>query len=348
MNNLPSSGACDCHVHIVGPALRYPQVADRSYTADLAPIDTLRGLGRPMGVTRFVLVQPSFYGMDNTCVLDTLDALEGNGRGVVVVDPLAFTSKQIEEYSRRGVCGVRVNFYSKFNPLASAGVGEVLRRFMAILPRAGWHIEIIANLDTVIDAEAAIRSSTLPIILDHYGVPGSATPESALGRKLLDLLRLPHMWMKVSAPYRSRRRRSDRHRSARRLARGAHRSRAGPLRLGQRLAASAFARRSEGQERDASVPEYRLSPLADRLPAGAARSGARGTHPGCKSGSLVRFRSRAKSRGLEGNRWEFRLHRSLQRALQLALQRAPARRLRLRPNSNAGPSRKSPGACCRC
>jgi predicted TIM-barrel fold metal-dependent hydrolase len=155
-----------------------------------------------MGVTRFVLVQPSFYGMDNTCVLDTLDALEGNGRGVVVVDPLAFSPRQIEEYGRRGVCGVRVNFYSKFNPLASAGVGEVLRRFMAILPRAGWHIEIIANLDTVIDAEAAIRSSTLPIILDHYGVPGNATPESSPGRKLLDLLRLPHIWMKVSAPYR--------------------------------------------------------------------------------------------------------------------------------------------------
>jgi len=202
MNNLPSSGACDCHVHIVGPPSQYPQVADRSYTADLALIETLRGLGRPMGVTRFVLVQPSFYGMDNSRVLDTLDGLEGNGRGVVVVDPLAFTSRQIEEYGGRGVCGVRVNFYSKFNPLASAGVGEVLRRFMAILPRAGWHIEIIANLDTVIDAEAAIRGSTLPIVLDHYGVPGSATPESASGRKLLDLLRLPHMWMKVSAPYR--------------------------------------------------------------------------------------------------------------------------------------------------
>jgi predicted TIM-barrel fold metal-dependent hydrolase len=202
MNNLPSSGACDCHVHIVGPAAQYPQVADRSYTADLALIETLRGLGRPMGVTRFVLVQPSFYGIDNTCVLDTLDALEGNGRGVVVVDPRAFASQQIEEYDRRGVCGVRVNFYSKFNPLASVGVGEVLRRFMAILPPTGWHIEIIANLDTVVDAEAAIRSSTLPIILDHYGVPGDATPESAPGRKLLDLLGLPHMWIKVSAPYR--------------------------------------------------------------------------------------------------------------------------------------------------
>jgi predicted TIM-barrel fold metal-dependent hydrolase len=165
-------------------------------------IETLRALGRPMGVTRYVLVQPSFYGMDNRCVLETLDALNGNGRGVVVVNPLAVTSKQLEEYARRGVCGVRVNFYSKVNPLASAGVGEVLRRFIAVLPSSGWHIEVIANLPTVIEAEAAIRSSTLPIVLDHYGVPGEATPESNPGRSLLDLVRLPHVWMKLSAPYR--------------------------------------------------------------------------------------------------------------------------------------------------
>jgi predicted TIM-barrel fold metal-dependent hydrolase len=199
---LPSSGSCDCHVHIVGPPSQYPQVVDRSYTAGLALMDTLRGLGRPMGISRYVLVQPSFYGMDNSCILDTLDALNGNGRGVVVVDPLTVSAKQLEEYQRRGVCGVRVNFYSKFNPLASAGVGEVLRRFAAVLPRTGWHIEVIANLSTAIEAQAAIRSSTLPVVLDHYGVFGDATPQSETGRALLDLLRRPHVWMKLSAPYR--------------------------------------------------------------------------------------------------------------------------------------------------
>jgi predicted TIM-barrel fold metal-dependent hydrolase len=202
MKKLPSYGACDCHVHIVGPSSQYPQVADRSYTAGPALIETLRSLGRPMGITRFVVIQPSFYGMDNTCVLETLDGLGGNGRGVVVVDPLTVTSQQLEEYSRRGVCGVRVNFYSKFNPLASAGVGEVLERFMNILPSTAWHIEIIANLSIVIEAQDSIRRSKFSIVLDHYGVPGDATPESDLGRSLLDLLRLPHLWMKLSAPYR--------------------------------------------------------------------------------------------------------------------------------------------------
>jgi predicted TIM-barrel fold metal-dependent hydrolase len=200
--HLRAPVGCDCHVHIVGPLSRYPQVPDRSYTAGVAAVETLRGLGRPQGVTRFVLVQPSFYGLDNTCVLDALDALDGGGRGVAVVDPLAVTSAQLEDYGRRGVCGVRVNFYSKFNPLASAGVAEVLERFMAVLPRTGWHIEIIANLATVVEARAAIRRATLPIVLDHYGVPGDSTPASQLGRSLLDLLRLPHVWMKLSAPYR--------------------------------------------------------------------------------------------------------------------------------------------------
>jgi predicted TIM-barrel fold metal-dependent hydrolase len=201
-HGLPSSGGCDCHVHIVGAPSQYPQVAERSYTAGLAPIETLRELGRPLGVTRCVLVQPSFYGMDNSCLLETLDALNGNGRGVIVADPVTVTPQQLEEYARRGVCGVRVNFYSKVNPLAAAGVAEVLRQFAAVLPRTSWHIEVIANLPTVIEAEEAIRGSTLPIVLDHYGVPGKATPQSDLGRALLDLLRLPHVWMKLSAPYR--------------------------------------------------------------------------------------------------------------------------------------------------
>ncbi len=202
MRTLPLTGACDCHVHIVGAPSRYPQVADRSYTADVAAIETLQAHGRTMGVSRYVLVQPSFYGTDNSCVLDTLEALRGNGRGVIVVNPASVAPGELEEYARRGVCGVRVNFYSKVNPLASAGVSEVLRQFAAILPRAGWHIEVIANLATVVDAQDAIRRSTLPIILDHYGVPGDATPQSQQGKALLDLLRLPHVWMKLSAPYR--------------------------------------------------------------------------------------------------------------------------------------------------
>jgi predicted TIM-barrel fold metal-dependent hydrolase len=200
--NVVSSGACDCHVHIVGPPSQFPQAAGRSYTAGLATLESLRAVAQPLGVTRYVIVQPSFYGTDNSCLLEALDALDGNGRGVAALDPAVMTPQQLQECARRGICGVRVNFYSKVNPLASVGIENVLQRFTEILPRHGWHIELIATLPTIVSAAAAIRCSTLPIVIDHYGVPDDATPDSDLGRSLLDLLRMSHVWMKLSAPYR--------------------------------------------------------------------------------------------------------------------------------------------------
>jgi len=201
-HNLPVAGACDCHVHVVGPHTKFPQVATRSYTAGPAMLESLRAVGEPLGVTRYVLVQPSFYGTDNTYLLETLDVLKENGRGVVVLDPAVVSSRQLNELAARGVRGVRVNFYSKASPLARAGLENVLNRFMALLPRDGWHIEVIAALPAIVAVAAAIQRSTLPIVIDHYGVPEDALPRSEMGRVLLDLLRLPHVWMKVSAPYR--------------------------------------------------------------------------------------------------------------------------------------------------
>ena len=78
---------CDTHVHIVGPVARYPQVPERTYLAGEAPLDGLKRRGAPHGITRFVIVQPSFYGFDNSATLDALDELAGNGRGVAVIDP---------------------------------------------------------------------------------------------------------------------------------------------------------------------------------------------------------------------------------------------------------------------
>ena len=200
--NLPAAGACDCHIHVVGPAAQFPQVATRSYTAGPALLESLRTVAEPLGVTRYVLVQPSFYGMDNSYLLETLDVLKENGRGVVVLDPAVVSSRQLKDLAARGVCGVRVNFYSKVSPLAQAGLDNVLHRFMGLLPRDGWHIEVIATLPAIVATASAIRRSPLPIVIDHYGVPEDALPQSEMGCALLDLLRLPHVWMKVSAPYR--------------------------------------------------------------------------------------------------------------------------------------------------
>jgi 2-pyrone-4,6-dicarboxylate lactonase len=61
---------CDSHVHIVGPLDRYPQVAERTYQADIATLKQLENVSATRAVRRFVIVQPSFYGVDNFGRLD--------------------------------------------------------------------------------------------------------------------------------------------------------------------------------------------------------------------------------------------------------------------------------------
>ena len=202
MSNRAASPICDCHVHVVGPIDEFPQVQGRAYTASLATMEMLRAAASPVGVGRFVLVQPSFYGGDNSYLLRTLDGLGGHGRGVVVFESVGASPGQIRQYAKRGVRGVRVNLYSKFRMSGTGVLADVLSRCAAQFPDESWHVEIIAPLSVLISAEPAIAASTVPIVIDHYGLPGDVQPHSETGRRLLDLVELPHVWVKLSAPYR--------------------------------------------------------------------------------------------------------------------------------------------------
>jgi len=77
-----------------------------------------------------------------------------------------------------------------------------LAEAQAILPRPGWHLEIIARAGTLAAAATVIAKSDVPIAIDHYGLPENEAPEGPAGHALLDLASLPHVWIKLSAPYR--------------------------------------------------------------------------------------------------------------------------------------------------
>jgi len=103
------AGACDCHVHIVGPTARFPQTVHGSYIARPAAVESLRAAAEPLGVMRFVIVQPSFYGTDNSCLFEALEQLGDLGRGVAVVDAALTKANILESYGRRGICGLRLS-----------------------------------------------------------------------------------------------------------------------------------------------------------------------------------------------------------------------------------------------
>lgn len=101
----------DSHVHIVGPPDRYPQAAERTYLADIATLKQLENVSATRAVRRFVIVQPSFYGVDNSLLLESLDALAGRGRGVAVINPRVTSARTLATYAKQGVRGLRINLY---------------------------------------------------------------------------------------------------------------------------------------------------------------------------------------------------------------------------------------------
>jgi predicted TIM-barrel fold metal-dependent hydrolase len=192
---------CDSHVHIVGDPARYKQAPGRTYLAGLAHLDDLRQRGATRGIGRFVIVQPSFYGPDNSATLDALDRLGAQGRGVAVVYP-ATPRAALDDMARRGVRGVRLNLYS---PAAGRDIRNMEQSFAAmdaIARTMGWHVEVIAPIAVLAGGAGVIERAQVPVVIDHYGLYGSERPDTAQGRALLALMRLPHVWMKLSAPYR--------------------------------------------------------------------------------------------------------------------------------------------------
>jgi predicted TIM-barrel fold metal-dependent hydrolase len=192
---------CDCHIHIVGPIGRYSQIPTRTYQAAEAPLAALTAGGAARGITRFVVVQPSFYGSDNTLLLESLDALAGNGRGVAVIDP-AMPEESLADLALRGVQGLRLNLYSTAAGRELRQIDGLLTPLAEIADGMGWHVEVIAGIDVLLDVADLFARAPVPIVIDHYGLHGSTTPQSERGRALLDLFRLPNVWIKLSAPYR--------------------------------------------------------------------------------------------------------------------------------------------------
>lgn len=200
ITQLPA-GACDCHTHVVGAVTQYPMVADRHYTPAAAPHEALLDHMGHVGIQRVVIVQPSFYGTDNRCMLDSLARLQGAGRGIAVVerDTNAAILRLLHD---AGIRGLRVN-------VESAGVRDVqaleepLRYWANRIADLGWHIQIYASHHTTAALASVLSSLPVPVALDHFAmVPANVATDNAQLNKLLNLLTTGNVYLKLSAAYR--------------------------------------------------------------------------------------------------------------------------------------------------
>ena len=103
-------GACDSHVHVFGPQSRYPSVDKPHYTLPDGNLQQLQQMARALKLQRFAIVQPSYYGTDNSCMLDALSAAGTHARGVVMVNE-RISRAELHAMHVRGVRALRLDLF---------------------------------------------------------------------------------------------------------------------------------------------------------------------------------------------------------------------------------------------
>ena len=163
---LPTN-ACDSHLHILGPAARYPYNPDRIYTPPDCLLAEYLTLRNSLGLTRCVLVQPSVYGSDNSALLEALRSLGNAGRGVVVLSGKESIG-ELRDMDAVGVKGVRVNLVDVRSPSANLPIEALLWLQERISP-LGWHLELLVHVDKYPKLGEELSSLEVPIVFGHMG-----------------------------------------------------------------------------------------------------------------------------------------------------------------------------------
>jgi predicted TIM-barrel fold metal-dependent hydrolase len=192
--------ACDSHLHVFGPADRYPYQPARAYTPPDSPPSEMRRLHAALGIGRAVLVQASVHGTDNSAILDAVASDPARYRAVAAVTEEA-TDPELRRLHEGGVRGFRVNLVDKggmpFRSLAA------LEAMAARVQPLGWHAELLVHVEGSEEFRQIARRLPIPVCVGHLGYTRAAVALAHPGyRDFLALLKEGRCWAKLTGPYR--------------------------------------------------------------------------------------------------------------------------------------------------
>lgn len=194
------AGSCDAHFHVFEPG--YPHVPNPLYTFPDGTLEQYLAMTDFLGISRMVLVQPTFYATDNTLTLDVLGRLGSRGRAVVRVEE-DITDAELDKYDELGVRAVRLDFFARAE-LPTADIIEYVRRMALRTAPRGWHLQFYTPGWVVRDLLPFLADFDEPYVIDHMGYMKESdglTPADA--DRLLEVLRdNGNCWIKLSGPYR--------------------------------------------------------------------------------------------------------------------------------------------------
>ncbi len=201
--------ACDAHFHVFGPADEYPyDSSDLRYKPPHEPLESYMKLAKRLGFERFVFVQPSAYGLDNSCMLDAMAEVDPDvRRGIIHLDEKNADDAQLEEWDELGIRGVRINISPVRKP--EAGLADALRpkitRTAEICRELGWHVDFLLPGWLISELMPTLRELPVSFSVAHMGLFPAAQGAGQPGFK--EFLKLAgdgsrRCWVKLTGIYR--------------------------------------------------------------------------------------------------------------------------------------------------
>lgn len=202
-------GACDAHFHVFGREQQYPyDASDLRYKPPHEPLEAYLKLATRLGFERFVFVQPSAYGLDNSCMLDAMAATApAKRRGIVHLDEQRPDDKLLAKWNDLGVRGVRINLSPVRKP--EAGLSDAMRpkitRTAAICKELGWHLDFLMPGWLISELTATLRELPTEFSVAHMGL--FPAKDGANQKGFQDFLSLAgdgskRCWVKLTGIYR--------------------------------------------------------------------------------------------------------------------------------------------------
>jgi len=209
-NRIPK-GAWDSHMHVTLPG--YSLATDAEYVPKVHTVRDAVLFEKTINISNVVLVQPSIYGTDNSCLLHALKVIgPRHARGVVCIDPETVNLAELASWHELGVRGVRINLKSTNRRYTPEQLQSLLRRYASIIRPLGWVLELFIAMESILAIESIVEELDVKICIAHCGAPKLPSMEKRDHPldpydlpgfdSLVKLARGSRTWIKLSAAYR--------------------------------------------------------------------------------------------------------------------------------------------------
>lgn len=152
---------CDAHFHIYDG--RFPAAANASLVPPDALVSDYKKLRDRLGIVRSVMVQPSTYGTDNSCLLSALSEMGTDVRGIAVVDTTV-TDDVLKTLNEAGVRGIRFNLGR-----AGATTADMIEPLSKRVADLGWHIQVHMLGSDIAKHADLLGRLPVTVVFDHLG-----------------------------------------------------------------------------------------------------------------------------------------------------------------------------------